>query len=398
LGRSHENGNRDRLRIAYVHDGLYPYFKGGAERRLFETARALAAKHDVTHITWRYWDGPGTAIDGGVKLIGVGPAPSFYGADGKRRVGESVSFAALAARVLAAHEFDVVDCCATPLLAIYLSWFASRMHGQPLVVTWHEYWDDYWLEYLPKRPALARIARTIEQRALPLADHVVAVSEFTAQKLRKRGVSPVSIVENGVSLSEINACPPEADAPEVLFAGRLIDDKKVDWLIEAIATVREIRPETTCGVVGDGPEREKLEAQVEAMGLAQSVRFYGFVEEGQLYSLMKGAKVFAFPSVREGFGMAVAEAQACGSVPVVVDSPRNAASALVSHGTNGLVSTPSSRGLADAIAFLLTNEGTRSVMAKKAREAGADRDWSAIANQLEGIYLSLATSRKTVVA
>jgi glycosyltransferase involved in cell wall biosynthesis len=393
------SGAPPRLRIAFVHDGLYPYFKGGAERRLFEIAHALAAHHDVTYITWQYWDGPPRAIDGGVKLVGVGRAPSFYGEDGKRRVSESISYAARVARLLASRDFDIVDCCATPILAIYLSWFASRLHRQPLVVTWHEFWDDYWLDYLPHRPALARVARAVERRALPLADHVVAVSEFTAQKLRAAGVSaPVSVVENGVSLRDIDTSAPDPNAPDVLFAGRLIDDKKVDWLIEAIAEVRKVRPGTTCGIVGNGPERFRLQAMVDALGLGESVRFYGFIEEQALYSLMKGGMVFAFPSIREGFGMAVSEAQACGCVPVVVDSPRNASSALVNDQVDGLRSAPSPRALADAITRLLGDDSGRAAMAIQARAAAARRDWPAISGQLESLYMNVVSNRKRAAA
>jgi glycosyltransferase involved in cell wall biosynthesis len=151
---THGGRDTERMRIAFVHDGLYPFFKGGAERRLFETARALAKHHDVTYVTWQYWDGPSVAMDGGVKLIGVGPAPSFYGADGKRTIRESVSFASRVLRLLATKHFDVVDCCATPIMAIYLSWLTAKLHRRPLVVTWHELWDEYWLDYLPERNAV----------------------------------------------------------------------------------------------------------------------------------------------------------------------------------------------------------------------------------------------------
>ncbi len=383
-------GSSNRMRIAYVHDGLYPYFKGGAERRLFETARALAERHDVTYITWQYWDGPPVMVDRGVTLVGVGPAPGFYGADGKRTVRESVAFVAAASRLLATRRFDIVDCCATPILAIYLSWLTSKLHRQPLVVTWHEFWGEYWLDYLPQRRSLAKVARLIESRAVPLADHLVSVSQFTARKLRDRGITtPISVVENGVSLKDIDRHPPHATGPEILFAGRLIDAKRVDRLIDAMAVVRQKHPGATCGIIGEGPDRARLEALVANLGLGDVVRFYGFIEEADLYGLMKAARVFAFPSEREGFGMAVAEAQACGSVPVVVDAPFNAAATLVNHGVDGLVSTASPKGLSDSIAYLLSDTDAQHRLAENARLTGRHRDWPNIASSLESVYANV---------
>jgi hypothetical protein len=81
------------MRIAFVYDALFPYVKGGAERRYHELARRLAAEHDVHHVSWQWWDGPATTTADGVTLHGVGRPPVLYGSDGKRTVREAVAFA-----------------------------------------------------------------------------------------------------------------------------------------------------------------------------------------------------------------------------------------------------------------------------------------------------------------
>jgi glycosyltransferase involved in cell wall biosynthesis len=301
--------------------------------------------------------------------------------------------------VLARQRFDVIDCCATPILAVYLSWLTSRWQREPLVVTWHEFWGDYWLRYLEQRPVVARVAKAIEAGCVARADSIVAVSEFTAARLRKRtSAVPVRVVENGVSLVDIDSAAPRSDAPDILFAGRLIDDKRVDRLIEAVARVAARLPAVTCSVVGEGPERGRHEALAKALGLEERVRFLGFLPESELYGLMKGAKAFVLPSVREGFGLAVIEAQACGAVPVVVRAPYNAAVGLVESGRDGLICDPDADSLASAITQLLAGETARLQMAKNARASALRRDWSSVAGRMEEIYLDLASERHRRVA
>jgi glycosyltransferase involved in cell wall biosynthesis len=372
-----------RLKIAYVHDGLYPYFKGGAERRFHETARLLAERHDVTHVSWQYWEGPREVFQDSVRLVGVGPARPFYGADGKRTIGEALDFARRVTAVLWREQFDVIDCCATPLLALYVSRFLTKARREPLVVTWHELWDEYWQGYLPHRPLVGRLARTIESRAVSLADTIVAVSQFTADKLRaKAPCKPIRVIENGVSLKTIDRVATDALAPDLLFAGRLIDDKKVDHLLLALRQL----PDVTCGIVGEGPDRENLERLADAMGIADRVHFYGFVSDDQLYGLIKGAKAFVLPSIREGFGLVVAEAQACRTVPIVVRAPYNAATSLIRHAENGLICDPGIENLASTIRGLLYDPGWREQLRQGARESAIQRDWPEISNQLERLY------------
>jgi glycosyltransferase involved in cell wall biosynthesis len=376
-----------RLKIAYVHDGLYPYFKGGAERRFHQTARLLAERHDVSYVSWQYWNGPKEIYEDGVRLIGVGPARPFYGSDGKRTVGEALDFARRVTSVLWREQFDVIDCCATPLLALYISRFLTKARREPLVVTWHEVWDEYWRGYLPHRPLVGRLARLIESRAVPMADALVAVSRFTADKLRAKAPGkPIRVIENGVSLEAIDRAETDVLAPDLIFAGRLIDDKKVDHLLLAMKRLTQDVPGLTCGIVGEGPERQSLERMAGAIGITDRVRFFGFVPDGQLYGLIKGAKAFVLPSIREGFGMVVAEAQACRTVPITVRAPYNASTSLIRHAENGLVSNPGIESLASAIRQLLLDPAWREQLQQGARESAIKRDWPEITNQLERLY------------
>lgn len=384
-----------RLRIAFVYDALFPYVKGGAERRYHELARRLSRRHDVHMVSWTWWDGAPDESLRGMTLHGIGTPPPLYGTDGKRTVREAVAFSARVLPTLLRGRWDVIDCAATPYLPLASTWLASRMTGTRLAVTWHEYWGEHWREYLPQRPFVARLAMALESAGRKLGDELVTVSDFTARAM-DLGPGRVRVVPNGVTLSEIDAAPPPGDAADVVYVGRLIDEKRVDLLLEAAALLRDRQQAVRYSIIGSGPEHGALKALSAALGLADLVTFHGQLEPDDAYGRLKAAKLLVLPSVREGFGMAVAEAQAAGTVPVVVRSPSSGASDLVRDGVDGLVVPPHPEALAGALSGLLADPGQLTGMAVAARAAGIERDWDRIADEMEAIYRGPGTAATPV--
>lgn len=380
------------LRIGFVYDALYPYVTGGAEKRYREIARRLAQRHEVHYLTWRFWDGPDEILEDGITLHGVGPPPTLYGADGKRTVREAAAFSARLLPVLLRQRWDVIDCSATPYLPLYAAWLGSRLTRTPLVATWHEFWGEHWHDYLPHRPMVARVARALESGSRRLGDLTVPVSAFTALRM---GLSAVDgdrsrIVGNGVELAAIRGTRRDTKPVDVVFVGRLIDEKRVDLLLEAIHMLADRFPDLHCTVIGEGPERAALEAQADGLGLAERVTFAGRVEGSRVYAVMKVAHLLVMPSQREGFGITVAEAQACGTVPIVVRSPMSAASALVHDGVDGLLCDPTPASIADTIASLLSDPRRVATMSRSARRTARQYEWDLLADRMEQVYLSVA--------
>lgn len=387
---------RRRLRLAYVYDALYPAMQGGAERRFHELGTRLSDQHEVHFVSWQYWDGAAHVSRDGVQYHGVGPPPELYGGDGKRTVAEAARFAAHLGPELLRGAYDVIDCSATPYVPLYACALAARTKRARMVATWHEFWGDHWAEYLPHRPRVARIARRLEASALGLGDRRVAVSSFTADRMiearprRGKRADRIQVVGNGIVVDEFKRPPSAGVTSDVIFVGRLIEDKRVDLLLEAIAILRPSLPRLRCLVVGEGPERKALEAQASVLHLRDHVSFLGHVDEAVKVSILKASSIGVLPSIREGFGIAAIEAQAAGLVPIVARSPHSAAPSLIHDGVDGLVCDPTPEALAEAIRSLLTDPFRLALMRAAAVESASRWDWDRVALAMERIYLEVA--------
>jgi glycosyltransferase involved in cell wall biosynthesis len=354
-------------RIALVYDAVYPYQKGGGERRFRAIADQLsAAGHEVDLYGMRSWAGrdPVRVADR-VRLHGLCRARPLYTASGRRSIVQSLVFGVSCLRLLG-RRFDVIDCCGFPFFSLFACRLVASVRRKPLISTWHEVWGAaYWKEYLG--PAGGRIGAQVERLAVALPDRIICVSGTTASRLRRElGCrKPVFLLPNGVDLALAAGVEPIESTVDVVFAGRLIAEKNVDLLLRALhrlaATTEPAPGETAaagpvrcaplhCLIVGDGPERGRLERLCADLRLAGSVTFAGHLPDARdVLAAMKAAKVLVLPSRREGFGMVVLEANACGVPVLTVRHPGNAATELIQEGRNGWVVPPDAAALADAL-------------------------------------------------
>ena len=191
---------------------------------------------------------------------------------------------------------------------------------------------------------------------------------------------------------------PDPMRSDLIYVGRLIDEKRVDLLIRAVAALAESTPDLQCVIVGDGPERERLEALAERLAVASRVVFTGRVSDERVTGLMRASRILVLPSIREGYGIVVVEAQACGLLPVVVRSDLSAAPDLVTDGLDGIVADPTVEGLAAALASCLSDPSELRRMRAAARVSAGAHDWDARALEMERIYRELAVAKPRVAA
>lgn len=372
------------MRIAYIHDVIYPYTKGGAEKRVWEISKRLARRgHEVHIFGMKYWDGEEVIEKEGVHLHGVCEPRKLY-VDGKRSIGAAVYFSW---RVLLSFrgDFDIIDAQEFPYLPCFSAKIHSWLRRTPLVITWHEVWDGYWYEYMGRKGIFGR---SVERWATRLPDKIIPVSEKVKADLLSAGVKgdKMEVVVNGVDFHKIQVTSAGDEFYDVLYVGRLSEHKNVDLLLRAIGLLRDGMPSIRCGIIGDGPERDTLSRLAKDLKLEENVVFLGFIERDEdVIATMKSSKVFVLPSTREGFGIVLLEANACGVPVIVTDAEDNAASDLVIDGLNGVVSEVSDESMAKEISNLL-NDDLYNKMSDLSIKIAKKYDWSLIVDKIEDTY------------
>ncbi len=373
------------MKIAFIYDAVYPWIKGGAEKRIYQLAKGLADKGHEVHwygVGW-WWPESGKKdmeMDG-IKLHGVCKPVKLYDND-RRSIKEALYFALMILFKLRAGRYDIIDCQGFPFFSCFTVGFNSFFGRSTMVITLHEVWNDYWYEYLGKAGFFGKLTEKLMVR---LTDKIITVSDKTKDDLRKiKSSEKAVVIPNGIDLAEINQIKPSPAKSDIIFVGRLIKEKKADLLIKSLVRVKDNFPDVKCTIIGEGPEKENLEKLSDQSGLKDDVSFTGFLEDYQdVIAHMKSSKVLVLPSVREGFGMVVLEANACGLPVVVVDHPMNAAKDLIIPGENGLIAEVSENSLSNNIIEAMES---REKMVESSKDFVKDYDWNNIITRLEVTY------------
>ena len=358
------------MHVCIVYDCLFPWTKGGAERWYRVLADELVRTgHEVTYLTRRQWaDGDEPDIPG-VRVVPVSPGGGLYDADGSRRIGPALAFTRGVMAHLARHrrDYDVVHVCEVPVMTVPAVRGMLLGSGAVMGVDWHEVWStQYWRQYLgaPKGTVAALVQRSAVWSS-PLA---FPVSEHTARKLRAQGlrgemhVLPGLVYESLITEPTLKSPP----IPHVVYVGRHIPDKRVAAIPAAVAAARETLPGLTATVLGDGPSRPEVLAEVDRLGLHDVVQVPGFVSQEVMDAAVRASTCLLFPSSREGYGLVVVEAAARGTPSIVVAGEDNSAADLVVDGVNGVVTTSADPAVL-AAAVVRTHQGGPELRASTVR-------------------------------
>lgn len=346
-------------------------FAGGAELHLFEIFARLATRGHRVRLVCSGWPG-------------ARPAAKIRGIE-VTRVGRRLSFALLARGAIRAalrtQPPDVVveDINKLPLMLPTLTnlpFCAIVPHLFGTTAFQEANWLMAAAVWLAERP-VPRIYRRAGFHA---------ISDSTRDDLVSRGVRPAAIrvIHPGVDADTLRPGPPasRAPTPQFVYVGRLRRYKGVDVALRALALARATRPDLTLEIAGTGVHRPALERVATELGVASAVRFLGFVSDADKAALFRRAWANLFPSPKEGWGITVVEAGACGTPSIASDSPGLRDS--VQHGRTGfLVPHGDARALADRMLELAADPALVERFGAEARRFAEAHSWERTADQTE---------------
>lgn len=357
------------MRLAFAYDRVAPECLGGAERYYATLCRRLAREHHVRYLTEHHWGGARAIVRDGVELLGVCEP-------GGGRLLPKLRFALALARHLLRRggEYDVVHVCCFPHVAVLAAWLALLPHRSVrLVVDWHEVLP--WGTWRARLGVLGILGWLVQAAALRVGDASVTFSHLHERRLRALGRrAPVRLVpEFHPDLDRaLELAPGARREPLVVFAGRLVEEKRPELVPAVVAALRR-RDLAWRGVIfGAGDGEAAVRTAIDREGVADSVTLAGFAPWDELASAFARARALVFPSAREGFGLVVLEAAQQGLPTVLVRGSDNAAIELVEAGRNGqVVGTPDPEAMAEAVLALVADpaihDTTRAWFAEASR-------------------------------
>jgi glycosyltransferase involved in cell wall biosynthesis len=396
------------MKILIVSEMSVPYAVGGGEVRYALLARELARRgHDVIWLSMRQRQSPDTETLDGVRHLHRGPRIQ---SPPSRPLVAMLRYMLTAFWHVLTHRYDVIDCQTyAPLPAVWLACVLSR---QRMVATIHDTSSgcaaaDQWLSARDR--FIVGPVETLLYR-LPYR-RIVTVSEAVGRAIVTRfGVAErrVHVVPNGIDAHAVATAPAAAEQADVLFVGRVIPHKHVDDFLDAVVIAARTRrarglAALRATVVGDGPLLAEMRTKAVNLGLAAPasasaeatirdlpaaiVEFCGSLpDHAAVIGRMKSAGVLVLPSTREGFGLVLAEAMACGTPCVAYDVPA-VREVLVDGKAGVLVPLRDVTGLAAAIDRLLTDSDARERLVDAGRRL-VNEQYTAerFAERIEGVY------------
>ena len=273
-----------------------------------------------------------------------------------------------------------------PMPMALLAWAARHAQPMPMITTFYGIELRWVQSRLPFLRWLIRWAARASAQA-------TAISTYTARELQKVVDVPIEVIPYTAEFAPPSSAATNSRGEErsILFVGRLVERKGVNHVIRALGAVRRRVPARLV-VIGDGPERKRLEHLAQEVGVAAHVEFRGRVSDEDLCRAYAAADVFVLPSVldarqdTEGLGVVLLEAMNY-SVPVIA-SDIGGITDIVQHDRTGLLVPPGNeRALADALARVLLDKAVADRLASEGRRLVRETfSWDRIVDRWEAVY------------
>ena len=266
---------------------------------------------------------------------------------------------------------------------------ARLFHSAPLVITNHGLISasaPAWLNNLYKH--------TFSRVTFHIADHIICYTAIEKENIEKLGIDPrkILVIHNGVDTILFTPKNSEqtTDKKQILWVGRFVPGKGVEYLIEAFSHVLIKSPGSRLVLVGVGPEKPAIKERIQKLHLQSSVTLIDYLDNEELPGIYTDSDVFVLPSLMEGVPRTILEAMSCG-VPVVTTNLPHLVNVI--DGAGLVVPPKESTLLANAILTILEDTSLAEKMGQQGRnKVEQDYSWEDTVGKTLALYESVIAS------
>lgn len=352
------------MKILRVVSDLYPSVVGGIGIHAHRMSTEQAHRgHEVTVLTLNQKKLPKTEFVNGYQVFRF---PSYL-----RMCGNSVAPGLIFEILMRRKSVDIIHAHSHLFFSTNVCVLARLLHSAPLVITNHGLISasaPSWLNTLYKH--------TVSRVTFHIADHILCYTNIEKEKIINLGIEPrkISVIHNGIDITIFAPKVSEKNSynKQILWVGRFVSGKGVDYLIDAFSHVQKMMPEIHLVLVGEGPEQKAIEYQIQKLDLQSFVTIIDYMDNAELPEVYKKSSVFVLPSLMEGVPRTILEAMSCG-VPVVTTNLPHLVEIIDGA---GLVVPPKKPALlSDAILTILGDPSLAKMMGQHGRKK-IEREYS----------------------
>lgn len=390
------------MKIGYFLDIFYPEINGVITSTVNLAKNLINKGHEVVFFAPKKEDFKEEIIHDNIRVFYIPSIKAPFYPDMRFNIPRSKRFAEYVKR----EKFDIFHITG-PWLMGWLAIHYANKYSIPVVQTYHTMISDpKYINYVIKNEKLIPLSQKLLwwyiEQFIRRSDFITAPSEYAREELLKHLPDlEVEYISNGLeieafnkydSFEEIIKTYPFFTRRMFIYVGRLGVEKSIDVIIKAISEIVAEHSGAKLVIVGEGPDRERLERLVQKLGLENSVFFLGKIPHEELIQsgLIHNSYCFVTASTSETQGLNVAEAQICGTPCIVPDvkSFRDMINCEESFFTPN-----DHKKLAIAMKKVLTDRELYNKLKGETRKNARLFDGKKIADRFEKIYLKLISSK-----
>lgn len=374
------------MRIGFFTDGFLPQ-PNGVAISVFESAKELERRgHEVFIIAPKY---PGY-IDREANVIRLASVKIYK--QPETRVALNLPDKYL--RRVLSIDFDIIHGHSGGPVT-FLGWEVSRTKKIPFVLTYHTLWNRYTHYFFKGKIVKPRLMEKATKIFGNRVDYLIAPTSRVEQELRSYGVKkPIAVIPSGIDIDRFQEKGKGLlrkklglkDKPILLFVGRLGREKSIDFIIKSFNEVCKKESRAHLVILGEGPERKRLESLGKRLGIAKNIHFISHISNEEIHRAYQDATVFVFSSTTETQGLVVLEALSSGVPVVAIDDP---AYECIESGKNGFLVKKDKNEFALKILSIIENKDLRAELSKNALETAQRFSVKSMVDSLERVYSEL---------